>query len=271
MGHAMTTTALSDRRARLKLVVSERAESGTVERILRKRLRERRERRGALDRREAQKTKEAAWLDIAGALELDGAGSPANLLEACRLGKVRHCFRHKGRWWWTKPVRHDVLQRATIFENRLIGADGSELENDHWQFQINLSDWREHLGGPVLEVATPGPAEGVASQPHLSQQVEQPDISNKNDIETAPANNTRKRATKRATIETYAEHQRIHLADANTGGKYASREDDEAWAKANGYAGRHVRDVLRQRFYEGLPASEQAKFNKSGKAKERSA
>ena len=65
---------------------------------------------------------ETACLDIAGALELDGAGSPANLLEACRLGKIRHHFRHKSRWWMTKPIRPDVLPH--IFEPGRRGDGG---------------------------------------------------------------------------------------------------------------------------------------------------
>ena len=50
----------------------------------------------------------------------------------------------------TKPIRPDVLQRAAIFEGRLVGADGSELENgQQWQFQIHKLDWCEHLGKPA--------------------------------------------------------------------------------------------------------------------------
>jgi hypothetical protein len=255
----MTAAARQDRRARLKVVVSASSETETIARILRTR----REPRIARKRRQAYRAEEEAWTDITGALAIETNDNPARLLEACRLGKVRHRFRHTGRWWQTKPARSDVLQRATIFEKRLIGADGSDLENEQWQFEINVSDWRQHVGRPSPEAATPLMAEGDA--PH---QAEQSDISNKSDVETpAPTDKTKQRATKRATLESYAAHQHTHLADTR---EYASREEDEAWAKSNGYVGHHVRDVLRQEFYDGLPQPERDKFRRSRRT-ERSA
>src|SRR5258708_24002030 len=101
MGHAMTTAALSDRRARLKLAVWESTETETIERILRTRLRERREIRGARDRRQAQKNKEAAWLSP---VELAGKGNPYALEVAVKTGQVRCRFQHVGRWWHWKNV-----------------------------------------------------------------------------------------------------------------------------------------------------------------------
>jgi hypothetical protein len=113
-------------------------------------------RRIAEKRREAHGAEEAAWLDIAGAFAGGSTDNPANLLEACRSGKIRHLFRHKSRWWMRKPVRPDVLRRAAIFEGRLVGVDGSELENgQQWQFQINKSDWCRHLGKPAASACSP--------------------------------------------------------------------------------------------------------------------
>jgi hypothetical protein len=152
-------TARSERRTRLKVVISEQSETHAILRILQSR----RAGRIARARRRAHHAEEERWTDIDGALAGGSTGNPANLLEACRLGKIGHHFRHKGRWWWTKPVRRDVLQRATIFEKRLIGGDGSELENgQQWQFQIHKSDWCEYLDRTATAAAsTDAPAADV--------------------------------------------------------------------------------------------------------------
>src|SRR5258706_13840305 len=97
----MTATALSDRRARLKVVISEEAETAHIERILHTRLRERRERRGAMARREAEHQKQAPWADPK---QIVVEGNPHELETAVRPGRVRIRFVHTSRWWQRKEA-----------------------------------------------------------------------------------------------------------------------------------------------------------------------
>ncbi len=129
MGHAMTTTARPARRERLKLVVAEPAEADMIERILRKRLRERRERRGAMARRQVHHTEEEKWIDIAGALRIQDTDNPADLLAALASGKVQHRFVHPSRWWVWKAVPPRLWKEVAISGNKLIGPNGSSLDS----------------------------------------------------------------------------------------------------------------------------------------------
>jgi hypothetical protein len=128
-------TARSERRTRLKLVLAEPAETETLERILHTRLRERRERRGAMARREAEHQKQAPWVDPR---EIAGEGNPHELETAVRSGRVRIRFVHTSRWWQRKE--------ATPREAIRLGSDGRSLVNSgHWELRINEDDWRAYL------------------------------------------------------------------------------------------------------------------------------
>src|SRR5260370_33057630 len=102
------------RRERLKLVVSEQAETETIERILRTRLRERREIRGARDRRQVHHAEEEKWI----APELASKGHPYDLETALKTGHVPRRLWHRSRWWgWEetaprKPIRISSPRRS---------------------------------------------------------------------------------------------------------------------------------------------------------------
>jgi hypothetical protein len=143
---AFANTARFDRRARLKLVVSESAETDAIIRILHKRLRER---RIAQERRQAHRAKAEKWIDIARALEIQGTDNPADLAAALASGKVQHHFKHPTRWWVSKPVPPRLWRDGTISGKQLIGPNGSDLENEHQVLRINAQDWHEWLGKPA--------------------------------------------------------------------------------------------------------------------------
>jgi hypothetical protein len=151
MGHTMTTTAHPARRARLKLVISEEAETAHIERILHTRLRERRERRVALERRQAHSAEEERWTDIAGALEIEGTDDPRRLLAEIKNG-LPCCFWNAGRWWQRRPVTRAVRDTADIQGNRLIDRHCAGFENEPWAFRISVRHWREHLCKPAASV-----------------------------------------------------------------------------------------------------------------------
>jgi hypothetical protein len=116
--------------------------------------------------------------------------------------------------------------------------------------RVHLNDWLEHRD--QRRPAEPSPEPEAVATPAPSPASTEP----------VAADKTKKRATKRATPETYAEHQPAHIEQT---GEYASQSDDEAWAQAKGCSARHTRDVLRQQFYEALPPSEQVRFRSRGK------
>ena len=151
----MTATARSERRARLKVVVSEPAETAHIDRTLRNRLRLRRERHGAMARREAERQKQAPWVDPE---ELAREGNPHDLETVLRSGRVRARFYHSGRWWqWREAAPREAIR---------IGSDGRSLvDNEQWVLRIHQGDWSEYMGGPSLEAAAPVPAGSDAKTP----------------------------------------------------------------------------------------------------------
>jgi hypothetical protein len=148
------STSNTARRARLELVVAELAETQAIERILRTRLRERRERRGAMARRQVHHTEEERWTDIAGALKIQNTDNPADLVAALASGKVQHRFVHPSRWWVWKPVPPRLWKEGAISGNKLIGPNGSSLENEHQKLVINKRHWREHLSKPAATASS---------------------------------------------------------------------------------------------------------------------
>jgi hypothetical protein len=143
------STSSATRRARLKLVVPEPAETETIVCILRNRLRVRREVRIARERREAEHQKHAVWVDPE---EL--AGHPHDLETALTSGQVRCRFQHVGRWWQWRDVP-DGMWKAARNGARLIGSDGRSLvDSEQWVLRINQKDWR-HVGGARREAAAP--------------------------------------------------------------------------------------------------------------------
>jgi hypothetical protein len=77
-----------------------------------------------------------------------------------------------------------------------------------------------------------------------------------------PPTGGRDSAPKQASLDAYTKHQRATKARS---GFWASREQDEEWAKANNYAGRHIRDELRPQFKETLSPAERTAFEKRGR------
>jgi len=137
MGHTMTT-ARPTRRARLKIMVTEPAESETIKRVLWNRLRLRRERRIAKQRREAEHQKQAPWVNPR---EIAGEANPHDLETVLRSGRVRARFYAAGRWWqWKEATPREAIR---------IGLDGGSLvDSEHWVLRINEQDWCEYLSKP---------------------------------------------------------------------------------------------------------------------------
>jgi hypothetical protein len=69
---------------------------------------------------------------------------------------------------------------------------------------------------------------------------------------------------KKATADRYEAYQRATKLET---GAWSTKSQDNAWANANGYASRHVRNVLRKSFAENLPEPERDAFQKPGRRK----
>jgi hypothetical protein len=219
-------------------------------------------RRIAKERRQAEREKRAGW--IAAEDILKDAGNPNALMRALKSGAVDSLFIDPARWWlkpWTVPQH---IWESAQFKNGKLWRNGICLEGPHQKFVINKQQWGEfakpHTSAQSADV--PPPATDTATNP---VELSPPSAEHPSQSAVGTPAPVKKRATKRAKPKAYAEHQHAHLASST--GEYASREDDEAWAKANGYSGRHVRNVLRANFFNGLPQTERAKFRKSGKQK----
>jgi hypothetical protein len=104
------------------------------------------ERRIAREQRRAYCAEEERWTDIAGALKIQGTDNPADLVAALASGKVQHHFQHPARWWVSKPVPPRLWKEGAISGNKLIGPNGTSLENEHQELRINKQDWRDYLG-----------------------------------------------------------------------------------------------------------------------------
>jgi hypothetical protein len=284
----VNAAARPERRARLKLVVAEPAETETIERILHKRLRERRERRIALQaarqrivyalvarwdaqwraiaaqhagaQRHRHRINGLGWISIADALYIADTDDCRPLLAEIKNGLPCR-FVHR-RWWQHKPVTQAVRDIADIQENRLVDRRGVSLEDDQWVFRVSEWDWRERLGKP-----SPDPEAGalVPAESDAPHQAEQSDISD--DIKTlAAVNKTKKRAKVRAQLRTYSDHVAEHLIRTR---EYPSEADDKTWAENNGYVQKHVTTVLRPQYREGLNEAQQAEFQDVNKGKHR--
>jgi hypothetical protein len=215
------------------------------------------ERRIAREQRQAEHEKRAGW--IAAEDVLEGRGNPNDLFAALASGKVQCLFAHPARWWlkpWTVPQH---IWESAQFKNGKLWRNGVCLEGPHQKLIVDERQWGERLGRSAAP-APPGDMPPIVTDTATNLVEPSAEQPSKRAVETpAPA---KKRSTKRATPELYAEHQRAHLASTR---EYASQSDDEAWAQAKGCSVRHVRDVLRQQFYEGLLPSEQVRFRSRGK------
>jgi hypothetical protein len=154
-----------------------------------------------------------------------------------------------------------VSADAAVLYGRLraVMADFVQVPADVWAM-IEVADWQNGIA-----VAPDGTAyfsihAVVASdmQETIDEAggAEAPSSSDK----TSTTAKRKTRNTKRATPEAYSEHQRTHLTST---GEYASRREDEAWAKANGYTRDYVRNVLRRRYYESLTVDDQNRFRRA--------
>jgi hypothetical protein len=187
----------------------------------------------ARERREEQCAKDARWVDVDRAMEIaveTGVEDGADHLRVALKQGLLCRFQHHDRYWVSKPTEEVALLLA--------GRNPIDLEDKYWKLVIHEVFWREYL-----DRYTKGPAPAE------------------------PPPKKRARATKRATIAEYIAFQNTHLAEHDT---YASKSDEEAWAKTKGCSARHVRDVLRPKYRDGLPPAEQAHFQSRSK-KSRSA
>jgi hypothetical protein len=81
---------------------------------------------------------------------------------------------------------------------------------------------------------------------------------------TTPAPGIPAGPPKTVSYKAYADHQR---ATRRAAGRWASRDDDNRWAKENNYVARHVRDALRRQFAASLPPKDRAQFQRKGRRK----
>jgi len=135
------------------------------------------ERRIAKEGRQAERAKRAGWI---AAEDVLNAGNPNDLIKVLKSGAVDCLFVDPSRWWlkpWTVPQH---IWESAQFKNGKLWRNGVCLEGPHQKLIIDKRQWGEHLAGP----AAPATAEGDVLQSRPSQQVEQPDIGNKNDVET---------------------------------------------------------------------------------------
>lgn len=124
------------RRERLKLVVSEQAETKTIERILRLRLRERRELRIAREGRQAHRIKEAAWISVDRALEIEGTIDPTRLRMEIKAGLPAR-YQHRTKWWEARSIE----QVAPL----LAGRNPLDLQDERWELVVHERYWRKRL------------------------------------------------------------------------------------------------------------------------------
>lgn len=150
----MRVSNMTARQARLRKTLSAEHETDAIQRILLRR-RAAWDGRIAAERRQTQRRKDAAWIDIARALEIQGTDNPARLWDALASGQVQCRWHHPGRYWQHKPVPPRLWQVGAISGTRLIGPNGADLENEHQIFRINEQHWREYLGAPVTRASEP--------------------------------------------------------------------------------------------------------------------
>jgi hypothetical protein len=165
---------------------------------------------------------------------------------------------------------------ATAYRSDTGGAD--DLDRSYWR----LPDWRNYFITGMVDVGLPrittSPPPGfgnyAAGTFTVCEKCTREIFARRRDVERfvatlkpadsepveAPAPVAR--SPKQAPFEAYEKHQRD--TNARTG-LWASREQDEEWARVNNYAERHVRDDLRPQFKKTLNAAERARFEKPGR------
>jgi hypothetical protein len=167
---------------------------------------------------------------------------------------------------------------ATAYRSDTGGAD--DLDRSYWR----LPDWRNYFITGMVDVDLPrttnSPPPGwgnyAAGTFVVYERCTREIYARRRDVERfvatlksadsepveAPAPVAR--LPKQAPFEAYKKHQRDSKAST---GSWASREQDEEWARANNYAERHVRDDLRSRFKKTLSPADRAEFQKPGRRK----
>jgi hypothetical protein len=142
---------------------------------------------------------------------------------------------------------------------KTVTADFVQVPADVWTM-LEVADWENGIAvapdGTAYFSIHAVVAPDVQEAADKAVGAEAPSSSDK----TSTTAKRKTRNTKRATPEAYAEHQHTHLIST---GEYASRREDEAWAKANGYTRDYVRDVLRRRYYESLTVDDQNRFRRA--------
>jgi hypothetical protein len=161
----------------------------------------------------------------------------------------------------------------------LAGAD--ELDPRVWR----MPHWRSYLETGAINLDLPLVDDSGRPHPHNTIRCAREIFVRRDDLtrfitELAPAAPTTQppapapsesvlvpapapsRARKVASPQTYAAHQRDTLKRT---GWWATRKEDDSWAKQNHYAVNSVRDDLRREFFKALPLKDRAKIRKGGR------
>jgi hypothetical protein len=163
--------------------------------------------------------------------------------------------------------RCEAGEIATAFRSAAGAAD--DLDRSVWR----LPDWRNYFITGMVDLELPcilsnGYFMGYNERCTREIFVRRSDVERfiatlkPADHEPAEAPAPVARLPKQAPFDAYKKHQRD--TNAKTG-LWASREQDEEWARANNYAERHVRDDLRSQFKNTLNPAERARFEKPGR------
>jgi hypothetical protein len=105
-----------------------------------------------------QRIKEAPWISVDRALEIQVTTDPTHLRKAIKEG-LPCCFRHRNRWWQTKPVE----QVAPL----LGGRNPLDLQDQRWELVVHERYWRERLGKPAASATAADAPPPVMEQVQL--------------------------------------------------------------------------------------------------------
>jgi hypothetical protein len=161
------------------------------------------------------------------------------------------------------PEKHSYPYRLQMSNQRAASQHGFDSVEAYWaalrdgniKEAVWVGDKIEML--TALELLAPDiPQKWPPPQDDLGEEP--------NDIAFASRADEHQSVKKQAALETYSKHQ--HDMRASTG-RWATRVEDDKWARANGYATRHVRDELRRDFANTLSTVEQVEFRWPGPRK----
>ncbi len=212
-------------------------------------------------RRRKQRSR-TEWGDIPNALALIqeklGVGPGAtreHLFKAWESRKVQLQFWRSGHWAYTKPFPLKWLEGATIANDQLINAAGSDLETDQWKIRTNLSELRDYLDkliGKSAVKAAPVELPAPASPPApVTPPAPEPAVVNNGN-----------QPKKQVKLETYTNRQDTHYDKT---GEWFSRKEDINWARVDNYSVDRVRGELRRSYKANLSPEKRKNFETHGR------